>query len=125
MKKLIILCGFISIMNVACAQQMQKTPNQRAEHKTLLLQKQLSLNKEQARKVKVIMLEQAVRIDSLKANRQAEKRNRRLTKRQIIAQTDGRMEKILSADQEATYLKWKELKRQNTVEMENRRTNHR
>lgn len=113
MKKLLILCGFISIVNSACAQKVQKTPAQRAEYRTHLLEKQLTLSKEQARQVKVIMLDKAIRIDSLKANRQAANRNRRKARQLILAQTDAKMEMILSADQDAAYLRWKELKKQN------------
>jgi len=107
MKRMVMLCALISVMNMACARQLQqRTPQQRAARKTTILTKKLRLTANQVVKVKSIMLAQAVRIDSLRSHRLAGKRNHLVHKR-ILEQTDKGMYAVLNPDQQKAYVSWK------------------
>jgi len=113
MKKIFLVCSLISILNVACAQRIQRrSPQQRAAKKTQILEKELHLTAGQDVKVKGIMLSQAIRIDSLRTNRRAAKRANRLVHQNILAQTDQRMYGILNPEQKKAYAVWLKSRRE-------------
>ncbi|WP_461449520.1 hypothetical protein [Mucilaginibacter sp.] len=113
MKQMFLMCALISILNIACAnQKIPKTPEQRAAKKTEVLAKKLNLSANQAIKVRRIMLSQAIRIDSLKNNRQPTRRANRLAHRNILAQTDERMYTVLNPEQKKDYTNWVEKRRE-------------
>jgi len=107
MKKMFLVCTLISILNIACAsQKRQKTPEQRAAKKTEVFEKKLNLSASQAVKVRSIMLSQAIRIDSLRNNRQAVKKAYHRAHHNILEQTDERMYSILNPQQKKAYADW-------------------
>ncbi|CAM3908409.1 hypothetical protein MUGA111182_16605 [Mucilaginibacter galii] len=84
--------------------KVHKTPEQRATHQTVKLQKQLKLTADQSAKVKGILLARANKVDSLKqiaanGNRKAIKGQRKT----IIQNTDQQLKSVLNATQQKSY----------------------
>ncbi|QJD96037.1 hypothetical protein HH214_09190 [Mucilaginibacter robiniae] len=110
MKRTILMGMLVSTLQIACAQRIQhRTPEQRAAHKTEVLTKKLNLTTAQADKIKSVLLVQATRMDSLKAQMKVHRRSGR---RQITSRTDQQMNSILTPAQKKQYLAWKAAKRE-------------
>lgn len=113
MKRILIMGLLISMMNVACARDIQpKTPQQRAAHRTQVLKKELNLNADQATKVESIMLLQATRMDSLKTTVRASRKANQQVRKSIKQATDQKMNSILTPEQQARYANWKQQKQE-------------
>ncbi|MDR6944422.1 hypothetical protein [Mucilaginibacter pocheonensis] len=100
MKRIILAIAFITGLTVmANAQQKTvKTPEQKAAHKAQNLQTKLKLTASQTKQVNDLFLKEATRIDSLKAHKTDKKANKAAHKA-IEAQTDQKLDAILTADQ--------------------------
>ncbi len=102
MKRLILVIAFVTSLGaLANAQQKtSKTPAQKADHKTQGLQKKLNLTASQAKQVNAVLLTEATRLDSLKANTsKTDRKANRATRKAIAIQADQKMDAILNADQ--------------------------
>lgn len=113
MKRLTLVIAFITSLSVlANAQQKtDKTPAQKAAHKTENLQKSLKLTATQTKQVNALFLTEATRIDSLKANKAGKKANKEKHKA-IEAQTDQKLNTILTANQQKALATLKEAKKE-------------
>ncbi|HMG08340.1 MAG TPA: hypothetical protein VK609_07505 [Mucilaginibacter sp.] len=115
MKRLTLVIAFITSLSVlANAQQKtDKTPAQKAAHKTENLQKKLKLTAGQTKQVNAIFLTEATRSDSLKAHSsKADKKASKITHKAIEAQTDKKLNAILTADQKKAYASLKQAKKE-------------
>jgi protein CpxP len=106
MKRILIMIALVLGVTVFANAQnkVKKTPEQRAQHQTVKLQKQLKLTADQSVKVKGILLARANKVDSLKkiaanGNKKAFK-----TQRKAVAQnTDQQLRSVLNANQQKSY----------------------
>ncbi|WP_183568776.1 hypothetical protein [Mucilaginibacter sp. SP1R1] len=116
MKKLIVAIAFITGLNtLANAQQAQtpKTPAQKAAHKTAHLQKKLALTTSQTKQVNAIYLTEATRLDTLKANTpKGNKQARKEKHKAIEAQSDQKLNAVLTVNQKKVYAAFKEAKKE-------------
>jgi hypothetical protein len=114
MKKLLVmimlLAGFSGLASAQTKEHKQhKTPEQKAQHLTQVLQKKLTLSADQSVKVNAILLKSATRMDSLKATRAAstERKANRQSRKAILVQTDESLKAVLNADQQKAYAELK------------------
>ena len=112
MKKLILIIAFVTGLNVLANAQQQpaKTPAQKAAHKTQNLQKKLKLTAGQAKQVNALFLTEATRLDSLKAHKTDKKANKAAHKA-IQAQTDQKLNTVLTTDQKKAFADLKAAKK--------------
>ncbi len=112
MKKLILIIALVTGLNVLANAQQQptRTPAQRAAHKTQNLQKKLMLTSSQTKQVNALFLTEATRMDSLKAHK-ADKKTNKATRKLIQAQTDQKLNTILTADQKKAFADLKAAKK--------------
>ncbi|MEN0055947.1 MAG: hypothetical protein AAGC65_19865 [Mucilaginibacter sp.] len=113
MKKLILIIALVTgVAAITNAQQKtDKTPAQKAAHKTQNLQKKLKLTAAQTKQVNALFTAEATRMDSLKAH-QANKKAGKATHKAIEAQTDKKLNIILTADQKKAYTELKQAKKE-------------
>ena len=112
MKKLILIIAFVTGLNVLANAQQQpaKTPAQKAAHKTQNLQKKLKLTAGQAKQVNALFLTEATRLNSLKAHKTDKKANKAAHKA-IQAQTDQKLNTVLTTDQKKAFADLKAAKK--------------
>ncbi|MBK0378096.1 hypothetical protein [Mucilaginibacter segetis] len=110
MKKLLLMITLVAGMNFLAQAQTNnnKTPQQKAQHMTMMLQKKLALTAEQSAKVKAIMLNQAIHMDSLKKNMSADNRKQNhKSRRMIMKKTNAALNAVLTPDQQKKYAELK------------------
>ena len=106
MKKLILMMMLLAGLNVFTQAQTKtkKTPEQKAQHMTKMLQKKLALTADQSAKVNTILLKRATQMDSLKNNQAThDHKLTKLSRRKIMLGTDEQLKNVLTADQQKTY----------------------
>jgi Spy/CpxP family protein refolding chaperone len=102
---------FLTIMVVAgismfanAQTKAHKTPEEKAQHATQMLQKKLALSADQSAKVNAIFLKRAKQADSLKATKPAgERRINRQAFKAIAVNTNAQLNAVLTADQQKAY----------------------
>ena len=80
-----------------------------------MLQKKLNLNQDQVIKLRMILLNLNIALDSLRTNSSADKKANNQARRAITQDTDGKIYALLTTDQQVAYAQWKQeqqLKRQ-------------
>ena len=88
--------------------RVKKSPEQKAEHITKLLQNKLSLSADQSVKVKAIVFKRATQMDSLKNSQAtADRKQNRLSRKKILLSADQELKTVLNADQQKTYAELK------------------
>jgi hypothetical protein len=113
MKKLILVASFVIGFSVAAdAQITQKTPQQRADHITKVLQKQLNLTDDQSKQINNAYLTQATRMDSLKSNLSTNKKQNHLATRSIYLSTEQNVIAMLNDNQKQQFLTWEKMKKE-------------
>jgi len=80
-----------------------RTPDQKAQRLTGVLTKKLSLNEDQSAKVNGILLKSATQMDSLKANKPADRAAAKESRKAIMANADTQLKAVFTADQQKTY----------------------
>ena len=111
MKKLLLMLSFVIGINaIANAQMMKKSPEKRAAHMTKALTKKLSLTTDQANQVNSILLVQATKMDSLKANPSMDKKSDNMTRKTIVLSTKKNILAVLNPDQKARFEQWEKAK---------------
>jgi Spy/CpxP family protein refolding chaperone len=111
MKKILLMITLVAgsfVFAQAQSNHAHKTPEQRAKHKTEMLQSKLALSTDQSAKVNAILLNQARQMDSLKVNRpdSAHKINKQAFKT-VKSATDAKLNTVLTAEQQAKYAQLK------------------
>jgi hypothetical protein len=119
MKKLILAASFIigSIV-MAQAQITQKSPEQHARHMTKVLQKRLNLSPDQALQINTVMLNRATRMDSLKNNLSADKKENHLAARSIMLSTQRQVLAVLDDNQKQKFMEWEKMRKEKHREKE-------
>jgi len=113
MKKMLLMLSFLVGVSVAAkAQFLKKSPEQRANHITRVLQKKLNLTADQSVKIKFTFLTQATRMDSLKSNLSPDKKTNRLTAKLILLGTQKNVMAVLDDNQQKQFIKWEKIRRQ-------------
>ncbi|WP_428329746.1 hypothetical protein [Mucilaginibacter sp.] len=113
MKKLILVVSFITGLSVlAHAQITKKSPDQRAGHLTKVLQKKLNLTADQATQVNTIFFNQANRMDSLKSNPSADKKDNQLAVRSIRLATQKQVLSVLNDEQKQQFVAWEKMRKE-------------
>ena len=111
MKKILLMITMvlgISVLAQAQTKERQhKTPEQRAERVTGMLQKKLSLSADQSVKVKAILLTQATQMQSMRANKSDDKKANREAFKTQLQKTDSELATVFTADQNKTYSEFK------------------
>jgi len=109
MKKLILLGASVLMMSAISIAQPGKpgkrSPQERAEHQTERLTKELSLTPEQATKVKAILASKGAEMDSVRAKKMAggEKSEVRGDRKAAREKTDAQLKAVFTAEQYAKY----------------------
>jgi Spy/CpxP family protein refolding chaperone len=91
------------------------SPTVRAARQLTTLQKKLNLNQDQVVKLRMVLLNLNVALDSLRTNPSSDKKANNQARRTIAQDADGKIYAVLTTDQQAAYAQWKqeqELKRQ-------------
>jgi hypothetical protein len=91
------------------------SPTQRAARQLNMFQKKLNLNQDQVIKLRMILLNLNIALDSLRSNASPDKKANNQARRAITQDTDGKIYALLTTDQQVAYAHWKqdqELKRQ-------------
>jgi hypothetical protein len=91
------------------------SPALRAAHQLSLLQKKLNLNQDQVIKLRMVLLNLSVSLDSLRTNPSADRKANNQARRAITQDADGKIYAVLTTDQQVAYAQWKQeqqLKRQ-------------
>jgi len=99
--------GALASAQTAKAQREHRTPEQKAQHMTRVLEKKLNLTADQSVKVKSILLTKAVQMDSLKQHRSDDRKANRQARKAILMNLDGQLKEVLNADQQKTYAELK------------------
>jgi protein CpxP len=123
MKRFIIILTIIAGMNGAILAQtadstqqqpsrtnvMQKgTPTKRAIHQLKVLQEKLNLNEDQVDQVHMVLMNQAISLDSLKTNPSGNPKADRKSRREIVQEADQKINALLTDDQRKLYQQWKD-----------------
>ena len=111
MKKILMMITFLAgtaVLAQAQTQQVKKTPEQKAQHRTEALNKQLALSADQSKKVNAIFAKSAASMDSLKANKGTDRKANMQSRKAIMANTDASLKTVFNADQQAKYAAMKE-----------------
>lgn len=96
----------VKMKGMAKAHRQHMAPTQKAEMITKKLQEKLNLTQDQSAKVSTILLAQATRMDSLKANKAQGDKNRGAFK-SIRQSTDEQLSAVFTADQKKAYEEFK------------------
>jgi len=111
MKKILMMITFLAgtaVLAQAQTQKVHKTPEQKAQHRTEALSKQLALSADQSKKVNAIFAKSAASMDSLKANKGTNRKANMQSRKAIMANTDANLKTVLNADQQTKYAAIKE-----------------
>ncbi|RFZ95431.1 hypothetical protein D0C36_07880 [Mucilaginibacter conchicola] len=105
MKKIFLMLAFVAGTAVVANAQTKapKSPDQRAQHRTAALTKKLNLSADQSAKVNAILLKQASQMDSLKANKPADRKANFEAHKAVFANTDAQIKAVLKPDQQTAY----------------------
>jgi Spy/CpxP family protein refolding chaperone len=105
MKKLLLMIFLAGSVAFAQAQtpKAPKTPEQKAQRMTKALEKKLALSADQSAKVSAIFTKSATQMDSLKANKSADRKANMQSRKAIMANTDASLKTVLTAEQQTTY----------------------
>jgi hypothetical protein len=118
MKKLILAASFIIGLSVmAHAQNVKKSPEQRANHITKALQKKLDLRPDQASQINTIIFNQATRMDSLRSNPSADQKGNRMAARVIMLSTQKQVMAVLDDNQKQKFMDWEKMRKEKHKEM--------
>lgn len=80
-----------------------KTPGEKAQRLTGVLTKKLSLSADQSAKVNTILLQSATQMDSLKANKPADHKAARASRKAILTNADAQLKTVFTAEQQKNY----------------------
>ncbi len=83
------------------------SPTQRAARQLTTLQKQLNLNQDQVIKLRMVLLNLNVSLDSLRSNPSGNKKSDNQARRAITQDADGKIYAVLTTDQQVAYAEWK------------------
>jgi Spy/CpxP family protein refolding chaperone len=105
MKKLLLMIFLAGSVAFAQAQTQKapKTPEQKAQRMTKALEKKLALSADQSAKVSATFTKSATQMDSLKANKSADRKANMQSRKAIMANTDASLKTVLTAEQQTTY----------------------
>lgn len=84
------------------------SPTVRAARQLNLLQKKLNLNQDQVIKLRMILLNLNVALDSLRTNPSPDKKANNQARRAINQDADGKIYALLTTDQQVAYSQWKQ-----------------
>jgi hypothetical protein len=93
-------------------QKTPASPTMRAAHRLTTLTKQLSLNETQVEKIRSILADATVSLDSLHNHPSGQKRQDGQARRGLAQDTDAKISAVLNNDQRAKYELLKEEQRQ-------------
>lgn len=126
MKKLILLGASVLMMSAVSVAQPgklgKKSPQERAEHQTERLTKELSLTPEQAAKVKAILAKRGAEMDSVRSKKMAgaQKEEVRGDKKAAREKTDAELKAILTPEQYAKFQAMMQERKENHAHGEGR-----
>lgn len=80
-----------------------KTPDEKAQRLTGVLTKKLSLSADQSAKVNSILLQSATQMDSLKANKPADRAAVKQSRKAILQSADAQLKTVFTAEQQKAY----------------------
>ncbi|HUB61815.1 MAG TPA: hypothetical protein VL978_13970 [Puia sp.] len=84
------------------------SPTQRAARQLNVLQKKLNLNQNQVIRLRMILLNLNVALDSLRTNPSPDKKTDNQARRNITRDADGKIYALLTTDQQVAYAQWKQ-----------------
>lgn len=125
MKHLLFLVLTFSLTTTLLAQTTDSTqhpakapasPTMRAAHRLATLTKQLDLNENQVEKLRAILADATVSLDSLQNHPSGQRRQNAQARRSITQETDAKISALLTDDQRAKYQLLKEEQRQKRME---------
>gem|GEM_PF-445122 len=111
MKKLLLVCALLfSAVTFTQAQDAKKepTPQEISQKRAASLEKRLSLTADQKAKAEAIYLDHANQIVKLTAEGGDDKKALSAKKKQLTADTEVKLDAVLTAEQKAKYAAWKE-----------------
>jgi len=93
---------------IAAPAKQAASPTVRAAHQLTTLQKKLSLNQDQVIKLRMILLNLNIALDSLRTNPSTDKKTNNKARRAITQDADGKIYPLLTTDQQVAYAQWKQ-----------------
>jgi hypothetical protein len=84
------------------------SPTQRAARQLTMLQKKLNLNQDQVIKLRMVLLNLNVSLDSLRTNPSGDKKSDNKVRRAVTQDADGKIFALLTTDQQVAYANWKQ-----------------
>lgn len=113
MKKVLLMCTLLfSIVTLAQAQQTEgrkmPSPEERAQRMTAQLEKKLSLTEDQKAKVNAVYMDQVAQMTKLREEAGEDKSGMRAKMVQMSADTDAKIEALLTAEQKTAFTAFKE-----------------
>jgi hypothetical protein len=84
------------------------SPALRAAGQLSLLQKKLNLNQDQVIKLRMVLLNLSVSLDSLRTSHSADRKGNNQARRAITQDADGKIYAALTTDQQVAYAQWKQ-----------------
>ncbi|RYU90272.1 hypothetical protein EWM62_12135 [Mucilaginibacter terrigena] len=106
MKKILLMITFLAgtvVFAQAQTKRAHKTPEQRAQFATQALTKKLSLSADQSARVNAIMVKRSAQMDSLRANKSADRKANMQARKAIAVKTKADVKAVLTADQLKSY----------------------
>ncbi|MBS1660580.1 MAG: hypothetical protein JST68_05970 [Bacteroidetes bacterium] len=91
--------------------QTMGTPTQRVDRQLNTLTKKLNLTPDQVTQLRPILLNQAMTMDSLRTHPSGNRRSDMTGRREVLQDTDSKIEALLTDDQKKLYQEWKEEQR--------------
>jgi Spy/CpxP family protein refolding chaperone len=122
MKKLFFTATlFLGLTTLGFSQEIQRrgklTPEERAQKKTELLSKKLSLSKEQQDKVYAINLQEAKKIKEFRSEASKERTENMDERKAFFKENEDRLEQVLNAEQKKIY---EQMKKERLEKMKDR-----
>ena len=105
---LLLITGFAALVKAQDSLKVKKTPEERARHTAMMLQKKLKLTADQSKQVSDILATEAAKTGTkMKGVKGA-----RLAKMEAAADADKKIDAILTADQRKLYTEMKEKRKE-------------
>lgn len=97
-------------------EKFNKSPEERAKHKSEKMTKHLSLSDEQSKQVHDILFSQATQIDGIRNNKDITKKSKKEQSKAIFQDSDSKLGSIFSKEQNEKWSKFKEKKKEKCMQ---------
>jgi Spy/CpxP family protein refolding chaperone len=96
--------------------QPKASPSEKAARQLTVLTKKLNLTEDQVMQIRPILLNEIATLDSLRTHPSGKRRSAMQTRRDLMQDTDGRINALLTETQKPLYQQWKEEQKQKMMD---------